>query len=414
MIRINSGYLRKCIIFLVLLAIFILPSFSNPDSTEFKFEQLPDLPSSKSDLPQLGLAGGFAEVHNGIMIFAGGANFPDEPPWKGGIKKWWQDIYILQKENRDQYIWLDKTYKLPVSLAYGVSISTEDGIMIIGGNNADYCSRKTYLLSWNKEAQEINITDYPPLPLPLAHMTGCKVDDAIYIAGGQENMSSPTATKHFFRLDLKNKNSDSFDWEILPSWPGEARSFAVSASQSDGVDNCFYMFSGRNYSPDDDVKILQDAYCFNPRLNKWTIISNDSLHLFPVMAGTCFAIGINHIIFLGGSDGIGYAYREKLTRELTFLKASGNNNNSSKIEILQREIDSLLINHPGFSRDILAFNTITKQVFKIGEIPFESPVTTSLVQWGGVLFYQVAKSDRGSEHPKSGKLILKPRKRNLE
>jgi len=413
MIRINSGYLRKCTIFLVLLTIFILPSFSNPDSTEFKFEQLPDLPSSKSDMPQLGLAGGFAGVHNGIMIFAGGANFPDDPPWKGGSKKWWEDIYVLKHKNDDGFYWLDKIFKLPEALAYGVSVSTDDGVVIIGGCNANSCSNRTYLISWIKEEQEINIIDYPSLPVPLANMTGCIVNDAIYIAGGQENMSSPTATKHFFRLDLKNINSDSFDWEILPSWHGEARGFAVSANQSNGVDNCFYMFSGRNYSPDDDVEILQDAYCFNPRLNKWTIISNDSLHLFPVMAGTAFSSGVNHVIFLGGSDGIVNACREKLTRELTFLKASGDNNNSGKIEILQREIDSLFIYHPGFSTDILAFNTITKQVFKIGEMPFKSPVTTSLVQWGKNIILPGGEIKPGVRTPKVWKINLETKKKKF-
>jgi len=395
---------RKRIIVLLLSIVSTIFAYSNSNFTELKFEQLPDLPSGKPDLPQLGLAGGFAGVHNDVMLFAGGANFPDAPPWKGGIKKWWEDIYVLEHKNEDGFYWLDKIFKLPEALAYGVSVSTNNGVVIIGGCNANSCSNRTYLISWIKEEQEINIINYPSLPVPLANMTGCIVNDAIYIAGGQENMSSPTATKHFFRLDLKNKNSDSFGWEILPSWPGEARGFAVSASQSDGVDNCFYMFSGRNYSPDDDVKILQDAFCFNPRLNKWTIISNDSLHLFPVMAGTAFSSGVNHIIFLGGSDGIANACREKLTRELTFLKASGNDINAGKIEILQRKIDSLFIHHPGFSIDILAFNTITKQVFKIGEMPFESPVTTSLVQWGKNIILPSGEIRPGVRTPKVWKV----------
>jgi hypothetical protein len=47
------------------------------------FERLPDLPAADEGSAQIGLAGGFAGVHHGVMIFAGGANFPDAPPWEG-------------------------------------------------------------------------------------------------------------------------------------------------------------------------------------------------------------------------------------------------------------------------------------------------------------------------------------------
>ena len=56
-----------------------------------QWSELPELPAST------GAAGAFVGVHNGAVIVAGGANFPDAPPWQGGKKIWRDDIFVLQK-----------------------------------------------------------------------------------------------------------------------------------------------------------------------------------------------------------------------------------------------------------------------------------------------------------------------------
>ena len=58
---------------------------------------IPDLPPSSGEVKQVGLAGTFAGTHNKALIVAGGANFPDLPPWEGGKKVWWDDVFILEK-----------------------------------------------------------------------------------------------------------------------------------------------------------------------------------------------------------------------------------------------------------------------------------------------------------------------------
>ena len=37
--------------------------------------------------PNIGVAGAFSGVHNGAMVVAGGANFPNGMPWEGGKKQ---------------------------------------------------------------------------------------------------------------------------------------------------------------------------------------------------------------------------------------------------------------------------------------------------------------------------------------
>ena len=80
------------------------------------WERLPDLPS------KLGLAGAFAGVADGYLLVAGGANFPDQMPWDGGIKKWHDTVYALDKPDGAWSI----VGQLPIPLGYGVSVTTTD------------------------------------------------------------------------------------------------------------------------------------------------------------------------------------------------------------------------------------------------------------------------------------------------
>ena len=60
---------------------------------------LPVLPDAPDGGKHIGVAGPFTGVHNDALIVAGGANFPDGPPWRGESAKIYHDrIYILVKD----------------------------------------------------------------------------------------------------------------------------------------------------------------------------------------------------------------------------------------------------------------------------------------------------------------------------
>ena len=248
------------------------------------------LPSPDDTTRHPGLAGVFAGKAGTYTVIAGGANFPDMTSGKRGGKRWYKDIYLY--DGNDWRIFHDA---LPEAVAYGVSISLPQGILCIGGCNDRQCTKEVYLLSL-KNGEPV-ITQWPALPVPLANAAGCLVDGRIYIAGGNESTSPAKASKNFFMLDTAHPDSG---WRILPEWPGPARGYAVAAAQSNGQDNCFYLFSGRNYDGGEEQTwtIHRDGYCYNPRLEQWTGIDGD----FPVMAGTALPFGTNHILFLGGKS----------------------------------------------------------------------------------------------------------------
>ncbi|GAG76010.1 unnamed protein product [marine sediment metagenome] len=154
------------------LALFYTSAFGS--ESLLKWTELPPLPPAPGQEVQVGLAGAFAGVHNDVLILAGGANFPDSPPWEGGQKVWHDDIYVLQRDKEGNYHWLtNATLKLPMALAYGVSITTDKGIIIIGGCDAEHCYNNVFRLQWDATERSIDIKSLPSLPCP-----GPSSDDA--------------------------------------------------------------------------------------------------------------------------------------------------------------------------------------------------------------------------------------------
>lgn len=306
--------------------------------------------------PHIGVAGAFSGFIGDNLIIAGGANFPDATPWNGGHKTWWNTLYYINTAQPDSK-WIISPEGLPKSLAYGNSIELPTGIVCIGGCDSAQCYKNVFQIQLMDGQIKID-TNWPPLPVPLANATASLLNNKIYVAGGQESMKESEATNHFFVLDLNNRNKG---WKELPSWPGEPRGYAVSTSQSDGFDQCFYLFSGRNYNPDGYIKVLTDGYVFNPRLNSWKKLKQD----FPVMAGNALASGANHILFLGGVPQL--------------LPGSDE--------------------HPGFDNTIRLYHTITQSLIKKEMIPYPVAVTTCVARKNNTFYLSSGEVKPGIRTP---------------
>ena len=359
-------------------------------SPALEWTELPEVPPAVGEQVQAGLAGPFSGVHNDALIIAGGANFPEALPWEGGTKVYWDDIYVLEKNESGEYKWLVITdTQLPSPLAYGVSVNTAEGVLCIGGANENEVSDKVFLLQWDKVSKKITIKSLAAMPVPLAFMGGAKVNNTVYVAGGQESLTGP-ATKNFYALDLSD-----YRWKSLDSWPGPARIVPVAAAQSDGNIECFFLFSGRN--PGEKTDILSDAYRYNPVENKWFELSpvstGDGTPL-PVMAGTAVASGANHILIFGGDNGGLFSQLEALDRKINQATDTLARNDAEKEKL------KILLDHPGFSRNVLAYHTLTDSWNKTRELPFESQVTTQALRWGNAIVIPSGEVKPGRRTPK--------------
>ena len=153
---------------------------SKKQNTMINWTKLPDLPGA-ADTASLGVSAPFAGIHNGVLIVAGGCNFPDKPVTEGGAKRYYSEIFVLLPEGWKE---IDR---LPRPVAYGATVSTPEGIVCIGGNNSDSSLVEVSRISYNPTKGEVTVCALPSLPSPMDNLSAAFTGQEIYVAGGNEN-----------------------------------------------------------------------------------------------------------------------------------------------------------------------------------------------------------------------------------
>lgn len=312
------------------LILFLMIITSACTQEPLKWGNLPSIPDT------VGFAGSFAGVSNNTLIVAGGANFPDGgAPWTGSKKVWDDQVFALEKGSQEWKI----VGKLPRPLGYGVSISTDDGLLIIGGSNEEGHYSDVYQLKYVGDS--VSYTDLPSLPEPLANSAGVLLNNTVYVMGGTTDPASKDAEGSFWSLDLNNLDAG---WAIRESWPGPSRMLAVAGAD----DHAVYLFSGAHLK-EGIREYLSDGYRFSEE-NGWEKLAE--LPRAVVAAPTpAFTDGNSNLLVFGGDDG----------------SLAG--------------IDPQKEEHPGFSKAVLSFDPDRNEWNTIAEQPGHAAVTTSLVVW---------------------------------
>lgn len=350
------------------LCVLLVPIFlwATPLPLELNWSDWPSLPAPPSEATQPGLAGAFTGIHKGILIVAGGANFPEGPAWDGGKKVYHNQVYLFDLQSNN---WIENNlFLLDSPVAYGLAVSTEQGLFCLGGEQYGKPMDAAFLLKWNQKDLELLQEPLPSLPEPLANLSGDVLDGAIYIAG----TSVESGKKIFSRLNLDDLASG---WQELEPWPGSPRTHAVGIAQNNGETNCFYLFKGRYKAEDaDTTTFLSDSWMYNPKKDKWAAVKSTDVSNFPNAAGTGVSIGANHILLIGGDSGLIFNQIEKMNAKLVGMSTP------NPVSITR---DSLMKYHPGFRGTIWSFHTITQTWTRFGEIPHSPPVTAQAVKWDG-------------------------------
>lgn len=372
--------MKNFILVLLLFILFKAPifGFQSDFNSKVAWNSAGSLPLLNSSIDSMGLAGMFGGIHNEVVILAGGANFPQAPPWEGGEKKWWDSIFLLKSiEAQYEYIDISK-YSLPKPLAYGASVSHSSGVLLIGGNNQDGPQKDVIQLSWDSNLSKLNFRKLPDLPYPMASISAVVWDSQIYVAGDLDSQKEGV----FLRLDL---NSLEKGWESLPAWPGSGRNNSSLVIQTDGEKNKIYLLGGRKRQENGVSRQFSDVLSFDPSFNCWqfeTPIQNSHGQEIFLSAFTAKAIGSGHILLFGGVESEPFNTLEKIQLEL-----ENDNLRQSDIDSLISVKNQIMIYHKGFSRNILAFHTITKSWIELDKVPFECPVNSVLIPTdkGGLL-----------------------------
>ena len=272
-----------------------------------KWEALPDLPDT------IGVAGPFVGVHNDALIVAGGANFPvpgGRDLWEAN-KIYHDTAWVLTREEVDgKYVYEWKTgFKLKQPVAYGMCVSTDKGVVCIGGQTGELVYSEVFRLEWNPKTKTLIQTELPSLPSRCTAGAAAMVGDFVYVAGGQSEAKLETAMTNFWRMDL-SKSVMEARWKKLPPLPVLGRAFNQMVAQHNGREMCLYVFGGRRQNAKVEgiagIIAMNDIYEFSPaRLKRgkeeaWRERKGSPK---PIMAGTAVAVGQSHVFVVGGADG---------------------------------------------------------------------------------------------------------------
>lgn len=348
---------HKTILFLALF-LMCLPFFGQ-EISKLELTDLPNLPAEKADAESLGYAGMLGGTHKGVLIAAGGANFPEGLPWQGGKKVWSSSIYIFENGQ-----WRISSKTLPMPLGYAASVSTENGVLCMGGNNETHTSDTVLLISYDEVAKDVTITEYPKLPEPLAFSSAVIVDGFVYLVGGGNDAQS---TNSFYRLALK----EAQHWEKLADFPGSPRALHTMAVQDTQTNQKLFVIGGRNEVAGQKSEALTNYLSYDFKNKTWADEGDLLIDGEPrvLMGASAEVMGSMHIVVYGGSDAVLFDELENIALEM------GKASNDSITASLVTKRDGILNNHPGFSKDVLAYNTITKKWFVYASLDSQIPVT---------------------------------------
>jgi N-acetylneuraminate epimerase len=122
----------------------------SPAEWSVQFNIAATLPPAAGKQMTLGFAGAVSGVHQNHLLVAGGANFPEALPWKGGKKIYYAGVYLYKQEKGELKL-VQQGITLPESIAYAAVCTTSDGIVYMGGENEKGISNKV----WDAEVESI-------------------------------------------------------------------------------------------------------------------------------------------------------------------------------------------------------------------------------------------------------------------
>jgi len=219
------------------------------------------------DLPGTGVARPFAGTSRGVVLLAGGANFPDKPRVAGGRKVFHDEILALDP-SAARPAWR-LVGRLPRPQGEGGSATTARGVVCVGGavgRDGAESTSSAFVLSWDGAA--VVRTPLPDVPAPLDRMPGvAALDDAVYVTGSNV----------LWKIDLA---ADAPRWEEAHDVAGLPAVFGrqpVLVSQKGRL----FLFPGFD---------ARTGRALDARFGKTFV------------GASAVAVGDQHILFFGGAD----------------------------------------------------------------------------------------------------------------
>ena len=144
-----------------------------------------------------GVSGHIAgEPRPGLLVMAGGCNFPDRPAREGGAKRYYSEIYTADYLSpvydacESKASELDLGWRLighlPHPTAYAAFQLYDDQLIVAGGQSAAGDLSDAYMI-WLRDRHSVEIIPLPSLPEPRSGMASALIENVLYLIGGRVN-----------------------------------------------------------------------------------------------------------------------------------------------------------------------------------------------------------------------------------
>lgn len=312
------------------------PTVIPRDRRDLRISQMPPLPDP------FGFAGAFAGTHRNHLLAGGGANFPDGVmPWDGGKKVWSDRLFSLDLSTPGA-AW-KSAGGLPERNGYGVSLTVDEGVLIIGGSDEDRHLCDVWLMKLGQTGAA-EFWEFPSLPGPLAQMCGAAVGRKIHLCGGIDRADAVMASNCHWVLNLDGLAAG---WCEAPPLPADGRILATGAA----VGSDFIIAGGCSLAPDTGGKTartyLSDAWKFSE--DTWIPLAD--LPRPAVAAASPAPVRNGALFIVSGDDG----------QQLGLASPR---------------------DHRGFCNEILRYDLAENRWSSVGRLAFPAPVTLPTAAWG--------------------------------
>ena len=365
---------------LAFLVVFLLNGIEVFSQSENVFKWEEKFPSSSLNVgtKELELGGTFNGLIGDDLYIMGGSNFPEKPFWDGGGKSWYPNIYRISLNSESKTSWVKVDLKLPKALANGYAFTTSYGIVLTGGAKGTDVSDETWLLK--KESGKEVLQKMPAMPFPLVLHSGTQIGNKIFVFGGTQSLTNIEGSRELISLDLDAFYKDeNLKWERHTSLPGPGRLLPVMVAQNDGSGNQLFIASGQEPRTGFLNNYLLDAYKYFPKEKEWKKLQDirfsNEKEAHPLFGGIAVAKGSSDVFVFGGVTG---DYNLKL-EDLSLQKAS--TDEPSILDSLTQLQNEIYNTHPGFSKNIVRYNTVTDTWTVVGTLPFQTKITTQAISY---------------------------------
>ncbi len=357
--------MKRAAILISVLSVLSVLSAGSPKLQPVLFPPLPD---------PVGFAGPFVGVHRGALIVAGGANFPDVPPWEGGKKVWHDRIHVMTREGHGKWQWHTAGERLPRPLAYGASVSTPGGILCVGGCDSEKAHADAFLLQWDADNGRIERKNLPPVPSEISFAGAALLGDTVHVIGGK---GPDGESNRAWALTLGQNV-----WRELPPLPAPPRLMPTVVAQAGRL----YVFSGRTGGPLHELKVFTDSWAYDPNAGTWIARRNvlgkghDGSDGVAAVATPAVALGESKVLLFGG----GGSRRCSLHKRIANAKAAERRRlarDTAGVSALEAENRRLMAADPGHALEILSYNTVDDTWEVAGRLTPGHSVVATRAEW---------------------------------